>query len=114
MFLKTYAVSCLTRDSLGPRLSANLFVSAILTGLRRTMSHHTIACPAIVIEVSIRPLVANRGTKYVSIEAVGMLAARLGTCEFLFRTVGNVKRTSPALPIDISKSTKVTISASFS
>jgi len=37
------------------------------------------ACPAIVRDVRISPLVANRGTKYVRMEAVGMLAAFLGT-----------------------------------
>jgi hypothetical protein len=43
------------------------------------MSHHTIACPAIVSDVRTSPFVAKRGTKYVSMEAVGMLAAFLGT-----------------------------------
>jgi hypothetical protein len=38
-----------------------------------------IACPAMVREVSTSPFVAKRGTKYVRIEAVGMLAAFLGT-----------------------------------
>ena len=50
-----------------------------LTGRKRTISHHTMAWPAIVREVRMRPFVAKRGTKYVRIEAVGMLAAFLGT-----------------------------------
>jgi len=36
-----------------------------------------------------------------------MLAAFLGTCEFLFKTVGKVNTTSPALPIEIKRSTIV-------
>ena len=71
------------------------------------MSHQTIACPAIVRDVRINPLVANSGTKYVRISAVGRLVAFLGTWEFLFRTVGRVKKTSPALPIEINRSTIV-------
>lgn len=78
-----------------------------MTGLNATISHQTIACPAIVSDVRINPLEAKSGTKYVRIRAVGMLAAFLGTWEFLFRTVGSVKRTSPALPIEINRSTIV-------
>jgi len=71
------------------------------------MSHQTMACPAIVREVSTSPLVAKRGTKYVRIEAVGILAAFLGTCEFLLRAVGRLKTTSPALPTAIRRSTRL-------
>jgi hypothetical protein len=70
------------------------------------MSHHTTAWPAIVREVRTSPLVANRGTKYVKIEAVGMLAALLGTWEFLLKTVGRENTTRPALPTEIRRSTK--------
>jgi hypothetical protein len=52
---------------------------AFLTGLNATISHQTIACPAMVIAVRSNPLMANNGTKYVKIDAEGMLAVFLGT-----------------------------------
>ena len=50
-----------------------------MTGLNRTISHQTSAWPAIVTEVRTSPFEAKRGTKYVRMIAVGMLAAFLGT-----------------------------------
>ena len=52
---------------------------AALTGLRATISHHTMACPAMVMAVKSNPLIANNGTKYVKIDAEGILAVFLGT-----------------------------------
>jgi len=37
------------------------------------------ACPAMVIAVRSNPLIANNGTKYVKIDAEGILAVFLGT-----------------------------------
>jgi hypothetical protein len=45
-------------------------------------------------------------------DAEGMLAVFLGTCEFLFNTVGRLNTASPALPIEIRTSTKLTGNAS--
>ena len=78
-----------------------------MTGLRATISHQTMACPAIVIAVRSNPLIANKGTKYVKIDADGILAVFRGTCEFLFKTVGTLKTASPALPIEIRISTRL-------
>ncbi len=36
-----------------------------------------------------------------------MLAAFLGTCELLFSTVGRLKMTRPALPMEIRRSTRL-------
>ena len=51
----------------------------VFTGLRATISHHTMACPAMVMAVKSNPLIANNGTKYVKIDAEGILAVFLGT-----------------------------------
>lgn len=67
------------------------------------------AWPAIVREVRTRPVNAKSGTKYVRIDAVGILAAFLGTWEFGLITVGSVKSTSPALPMEISKSARANL-----
>jgi len=37
------------------------------------------ACPAMVTAVRSNPLIANNGTKYVKIDAEGILAVFLGT-----------------------------------
>jgi hypothetical protein len=58
-----------------------------------------------VVAVKTSPLIANSGTKYVKIAAVGTLAVLLGTWEFLLKTVGRLKIASPALPIEIKMST---------
>jgi hypothetical protein len=84
-----------------------------LTGLNATISHQTMACPAMVMAVRFSPLIANNGTKYVRIDAEGMLAVFLGTWEFLFRTVGMLNSASPALPIEMRMSTKLTNSTSI-
>jgi len=60
-----------------------------------------------VNEVRTSPFVAKRGTKYVRMEAVGILAALLGTWEFLLNTVGRVNSTRPALPMEIKRSASV-------
>ena len=82
-------------------------MSWLLTGLSATISHQMIAWPAMVRDVRVSPLVAKSGTKYVKMEAVGILAAFLGTCDFLLITVGRVNTTSPALPIEIKRSTRL-------
>jgi hypothetical protein len=107
VFLKSYGRSCRTGERPILGYWSDFSLSRLLTGLNRTMSHQTMACPAIVRDVRTSPLVAKRGTKYVRIEAVGILAAFLGTCEFLLRTVGRVNMTSPALPIEIKRSTRL-------
>jgi hypothetical protein len=60
-----------------------------------------------VSDVRTSPFVAKRGTKYVRMEAVGILAAFLGTWEFLLKTVGKVNSTRPALPKEIKTSASV-------
>jgi len=60
-----------------------------------------------VIAVKTSPLIANKGTKYVRVAAVGRLAVLLGTCELLLKTVGRLKIASPALPMEIKRSTNV-------
>src|SRR5438552_16068046 len=83
--------------------------SAVLTGLRATISHHTMACPAMVMAVRSNPLVANNGKKYVKIDAEGIIAVFLRTREFLIQTVGILTIASTALPFEISKSTKLNL-----
>ena len=79
MFLKSYVSCGGPAEEPWPGLWSALSLYRLLTGLNRTMSHQTIAWPAIVRDVRMSPLVANNGTKYVRMDAVGMLAAFLGT-----------------------------------
>jgi hypothetical protein len=62
-----------------------------------------------VVAVKTSPLIANSGTKYVKIAAVGTLAVLLGTWEFLLKTVGRLKTANPPLPIEIKRSTSQSI-----
>lgn len=79
VFLKSYATPETGFLELVDARRVSLSFLPGFTGRNTTISHHTIAWPAIVSEVRTRPVNAKSGTKYVRMNAVGILAVFLGT-----------------------------------